>query len=105
LIRPSQIFTLEIDGRPTLAFEAVSLAQAGEICLDADLRSDLGALTSDGSPICAEGATLSTRLALESEIEAFKRAVTLAPPSDEPTMAFLVRIDGVVVIEIGPSHP
>ena len=44
-----QIFTLEIDGRPTLVFEAMGLAEASGICLDADLRSDLRALTSDGT--------------------------------------------------------
>jgi hypothetical protein len=41
--RSPQIFTLEINGRPTLVFEAMDLAEASEICLDADLRSDKGA--------------------------------------------------------------
>jgi hypothetical protein len=39
--RSAQIFTLEINGRPTLVFEAMGLAEACEISLDADLRSDL----------------------------------------------------------------
>jgi hypothetical protein len=99
---PSQIFTLEIDGRPTLVFEATEFAEATRICLDADLRSDLRALTSDGIPICTESAMLNPRPAVEEEVTAFERAVKLAPASDEPTMAFLVKIDGVIVVAVDP---
>jgi hypothetical protein len=99
--RPHQIFTLEINGKPTLVFEAMGLAEACEICLEADLRSDLSALTSDGIPICAENATLSPRPATQGEIAAFRRAVELAPPSEEPTMAFLIKIDGENAGEFG----
>jgi hypothetical protein len=97
------MFTVEINGKPTLVFEAMGLAEACEICLEADLRSDLSALTSDGIPICAENATLSPRPAAQEEIAAFRRAVELAPPSEEPTMAFLIKIDGVVVVAVGPG--
>jgi hypothetical protein len=103
LTGPLQIFTLEINDRPTLVFEAMDLADACEICRDADLRSDLSALTSDGIPVCAENATLSPRPAVQEEIAAFKRAVELAPTSDEPTMAFLIKIDGVMVVAVGPQ--
>ena len=44
--------------------------EAREICRDADLRSDLRALTSDGIPICAEDTTLSPRPATQEEIAA-----------------------------------
>jgi hypothetical protein len=98
-----QIFTLEINGRPTLVFEATGLAEASEICLDADLRSDLSELTSDGLSICAQDATLGPRPAMQEEIAAFKHAVELAPTSDEPTMAFLIKIDGVMVVAVGPQ--
>jgi hypothetical protein len=76
LTGPSQIFTLEINGRPTLVFEATGLAEA---------------------------ATLSSRPAVQKEISAFKHAVELAPASDEPTMAFLVKIDGVIVVAVPPQ--
>jgi hypothetical protein len=98
-----QIFTLEIDGKPVLVLEATGLAEACEICLDADLRTDLSALTSDGIPVCAEDAMLTARPALQVEIAAFRRAVELAPASDEPTMAFLIKIDGIVVVTTGPD--
>jgi hypothetical protein len=98
-----QIFTLEVNGKPTLVLEATGLAEAREICLDADLRTDLSALTSEGIPICVEDTTLTARPAVQAEIAAFKRAVELAPASDEPTMAFLIKIDGVVVVAVGPE--
>jgi hypothetical protein len=103
LAEPLQIFTIEINGRPTLVFDATGLAEASGICLDADLRSDLSALTSDGIPICAEDATLRPRPAVQEEIAAFKHAVKLAPASDEPTMAFLIKIDGVIVVTVDPE--
>jgi hypothetical protein len=100
--RPHRIFTLEINGKPTLVFEAMGLTEACEICFEADLRFDLSGLTSDGILICAENATLSPRPATQGEIAAFRRAVELAPPSEEPTMAFLIKIDGVVVVVAAP---
>ena len=99
---PSRIFTLEIDGRPTLAFEATGLPEANEICSDDSFRSDLHALTSNGVAICAEGATLAPRPAAQEEIAAFRRAVGLAPPSDEPTTVFLIKVDGVMVVAVDP---
>jgi hypothetical protein len=98
-----EIFTLEINGRPTLVFETIGAAEACEICRDADLRSDLSALTSGGAPICPEGAKLSSRPAVQEEIAAFERALELAPASEEPTMAFLIKIDGVIVVAVGPQ--
>jgi hypothetical protein len=97
------IFTLEVNGRPTLVFETAGPAEAREICLDTDLRSDLSALTSDGIPICSDGAILSSRPAVQEEIAAYKHAVRAAPASDGPTMAFLIKIDGVFVVAVGPQ--
>jgi hypothetical protein len=99
-----QVFVIEIDGRPTLAFEASDLAEAQEISGDADLRTDLVALTSDGAPVCAPGSTLVARAAAQDEIAAFQHAVGHAPASDQPTMAFLIKIDGVVVVTVGPDQ-
>jgi hypothetical protein len=96
-----QLFTLEVSGKAILVLEAKGPVEAHEICLDADLRIDLSALTSEGIPICAEGATLTARPAVPVEIAAFKRAVELAPLSDEPTMVFLVKIDGIIVVATG----
>jgi hypothetical protein len=89
--------------RRRLSFEAMGFAEACEICLDAELRLDLSALTSDGVAIYEEGATLAPRPAVQAEIAAFERAVELAPTSDEPTMAFLIKIDGMVVVAVDPE--
>jgi hypothetical protein len=101
---PLQVFVLDIDRRPTLAFEASDLSEAQEICRDADLRADLSALTSDGAPICQPNATLSPRAAAQEEIAAFRHAAERAPASDQPTMTFLIKIDGVVVVAVRPDH-
>ncbi len=98
-----QIFVLEIDGRPTLAFEAADVKQAREISGDADLRTDLCALTSAGVPICTGAAVLTARPANGDETRSFERAVHLAPASDEPTMAFLIQVDGVMVVFVDPD--
>ena len=99
-----QVFVLDIDRRPTLAFEAGSLAAAQEICRDADLRADLTAFTSDGVPVCAPNAMLSTRAAAQEEIAAFRHAVERAPASHQPTMTFLIKIDGIMVVTVGPEQ-
>jgi hypothetical protein len=99
-----QVFVLDIDRRPTLAFEADGLATAQEICRDADLRANLAALTSDGAPVCAPCSTLSLRVAAPEEIAAFRHAVERAPASGQPTMTFLIKIDGVMVVTVGPER-
>jgi len=35
---------------------------------------------------------------------AFKRAVELAPRSEQPTMTFLIEVDGVMVVAVGPEQ-
>jgi hypothetical protein len=37
----SRVFTLEVDGRPTLAFEAARTREAQQICKESWLRGDL----------------------------------------------------------------
>jgi len=98
------VFVLDIDGRPTLAFEADGAAEAQEIGGASELRADLAALTSDGVPLCAPHSTFSLRLAASEEIATFRHAVARAPASDQPTMTFLVKIDGVVVVTVGPEQ-
>jgi hypothetical protein len=98
-----QVFVLDVDRRPTLAFEALDLAEAQDICRDADLRTDLIALTSNGTPVCSSNSALVPRLAAQEEIAVFRHAVGQAPASDMPTMIFLIKIDGVMVITVAPE--
>jgi hypothetical protein len=98
------VFVLEIDGRPTLAFEARNLAEALLICGDADLRTDLMGLRSNGVLICSAESRINSRPAMQTEIEVFKHAIEAAPECDEPTMTFLIGIDGVMVVAVGPEQ-
>jgi hypothetical protein len=99
-----QVFVLDIDRKPTLAFEADGLAAAQEICGDADLRADLTTFTSDGALVRGPSSTLSLRAAVQEEIAAFRHAVERGPPSEQPTMTFLIKIDGVMVVTVGPER-
>lgn len=98
----NRVFTLDINGSPTLTFEASGIAEASQICADTDLRLDLSSLTSNGTAICTADARFGVRAASEPEVGAFQRAVQLAPPAEHPTMVFLIKVDGVVVVEIDP---
>ena len=46
------IWTLEVDGRPTLAFEAKRYREANELCYQHWLRVELGPQKLNGVPLC-----------------------------------------------------
>ena len=99
----AHIFVLDVDGRPTLVFEAADFNHARAICMDDVLRADLSTLTADGVPVCSANSNLQARPASSAEITAFEHAVRRAHPSDEPTMVFLIKLDGIVMIKIDPG--
>jgi hypothetical protein len=103
LMTAAQVFVLEIDGRPTLVFDAPDADIAGAMCVDDLLRTDLESMTTNGEPICAPNSRLAYRLASQREIAAFQHAHFRAPESDEPTMVFLINVDGIVMISVAPS--
>src|ERR1700716_2499196 len=57
------IFAIEVDGKPTLAFEAKRYSEAEAICGDEGLRAKLSLLKSGGVPLCGDNALLDVRLA------------------------------------------
>ena len=61
------IFTIDVDGKPTVTFEAEQLREAAELCKEEWLRADLNTLSSDGAPLCGIGSTMKARIASESE--------------------------------------
>ena len=89
----SRLFTLEIDGRPTLAFEGSRTREAQEICKGAWLRDDLIVLSSGGIPICGDRSKLSVRPATDEEVVIYKQAAELAKPTDDMVLAFLIELD------------
>jgi hypothetical protein len=88
------IYTIEVDGKPTLTF-AGHAREAAELCKEAWLRSELTELTSNGVPLCLPGSTLTSRIANEGEMAAYHEAAKEAKASDEILFAYLVELDGM----------
>ena len=90
----SLIFTIEVDGKPTVTFEARQLREAVELCKEEWLRADLNVLSSNGVPLCGIGSKLRARMANEFE-RADEEAAQQTYPTDEILFAYLVELDGV----------
>jgi hypothetical protein len=88
-----KVFTVEIDGQPTLALDAPDMAFAQGICALPEFRLDLAAITANASPIFPIGARLSLREASITEANAFKEATQMLPSSSEMTFVFLIKTD------------
>lgn len=86
------IFALEVDGKPTIAFEAKNFREASELRNEEWLRSDLIALTTNGAPLCTPTATLSVRRADEAETQAYREAA-LQAQTEDLILAYLVDLD------------
>lgn len=98
-----KVFTLEIDGQAIMVFDADSIEEARGICALPEFRADLGELKRHGKPLIGDLAIFAARDATANEIVTFNYAMTGAGPSDGPTMAFLVPVDGMVVTIIQPE--
>jgi hypothetical protein len=85
---------MEIDGRPTIAFEANSLREASELCKQDWLRADLNVLKSNGVPLCGPSAKLRVRMGNETETQTYRAAEREVQASDDLVLAYLVELDG-----------
>jgi hypothetical protein len=54
----SGVFTLEVDGRPILTFEASRVREAQQLRKESGLRANLTALMSNGVPLMSADAAL-----------------------------------------------
>jgi hypothetical protein len=97
----SRVFTLEVDGRPTLSFEATSAREAMGIRKEVWLRVDLSSQLSNGIPLCSAKSKLSIRPANVEEAIVFSVAASEAKPSDDMLLAYLVDLDSVRFVELG----
>jgi hypothetical protein len=88
------IFTIEVDGKPTLAFGAKRYSEAEAICGDQGLRAKLNLLKSGGVPICGDNALLDVRLAHPDEAAFYKQAVGASQSTDDLMLVYLVEVDG-----------
>lgn len=67
----SRTFALEVDGKPTLVFEARTVRQAQELCKESWLHDDLVSLTSEGAPLCGARSKMSVLPATAAEAAIF----------------------------------
>ena len=89
-----RVFVLDVDGKPTLAFEARNQMEARELCRELWLRVDLSSLSSNGIPLCDANSRLTARLATAEEAKVFGEAAKIAASSsDELVLAYLVELD------------
>jgi hypothetical protein len=89
------IWTLEIDGRPTLAFEAMKYREADEICHQEWLRLELGQRKINDVPLCDADSHLRIRLARPAEMLLYRRAAEANKLSDN-NPAYLIELDVIV---------
>jgi hypothetical protein len=90
----SRVFTLEVDGWPTLSFEASGTREALGIRNELWLRDDLISQTSKGIPLCSAKSKPSVRPANVEEAIVFSEAAVEAKASDDMLLAYLVELDG-----------
>ena len=92
----SRVFTLLVDGKPTLAFEARNTQEAQQLRKEPWLRSDLQSLKSNGTQLGTANSSLSVRTANQEEASLFTKAVAEAPAAEAEDMvlAYLVELDG-----------
>jgi hypothetical protein len=93
-VQIASIFTLDIDGSPTIAFEAKNMAEARGLCKEQWLLDDLGSLSSDGLVLRGIGAKLAVRRASERETQVYREAERSVEASDDLLLAYLVELDG-----------
>ena len=90
----SRVFTLLVDGKPTLAFEARNIQEAQQLCKEPWLRSDLQSLKSNGTQLGTASSILSVRTANQEEASLFTKAVAEAPAeAEDMVLAYLVELD------------
>jgi|SRR5215207_11710277 hypothetical protein len=88
------IFTIEINGRPTLALQAKRHKDAEHLCEHGRLRTELSTITSHGTPLCDASATMTVRLATAEEALLYRRATQSTEPSSDTNVVYLVDLDG-----------
>jgi hypothetical protein len=88
------IFTIEIDGKPTLAFGAKRYSEAEDICRDEALRAKLSLLKSGDVQICGDNALLDVRLAHPDEAAFYRQTAGTSQSTDDLLLVYLVELDG-----------
>jgi hypothetical protein len=88
------IFTIEIDGRPTLVVQAKKHREVEALCEEDGLRANVSGLTSHGVPLCDDRSILRVRLARPDEAALYRQATEGHKPSGELRIVYLADVDG-----------
>ena len=88
------IFTVEINGTPAVALQAERHKDAESLCEQDRFRTDLGRLTSNGTPLWDANAIMKVRLATPAEAVLYRQATQSAEPSDDINVVYMVDLDG-----------
>jgi len=86
------IFTIEVDGKPVLAFGAKRYSEAQAICTDEQLRTKLSSLKSGAVPLCGDNTILRVRLAHPKEAARYRQATSQS--IEDLILVYLVKLDG-----------
>ena len=78
------IFTIEVDGKPTIALEAKRYSEAEAICRDEGLRAKLSSLKSGEVPVCGDNSILDVRLSHPDEAALLDKR---RPRQNQPTIS------------------
>ena len=89
------IWTLEVDGRPTLAFEARKYHEANELRHAEWLRVELGLQKFNSVPLCGADSRLRIRLARAAEMVLYRQAAEAGNSSDDTMLVYLIELDDV----------
>jgi hypothetical protein len=90
---PGLVYTILVDGKPIVAFEANG-REAAELCKEEWFRAELSALNSSGEPICGTGSKLQARTAIEKEMAEYRQGSKEAEDSDDLMFVYLIDLDG-----------
>jgi hypothetical protein len=89
------IFTVEIDGKPIVAFEAKNQTQAQQLLKESWFQDDLLALKTGNAPLWDGKQPLRVRKAIEAEVASYRGiAAEAEEAAGDIVLAFLVPLDG-----------
>ena len=89
------MFTIEIDGKPTLALEAKKHSEAENISEQPTLRTSLTALKSNGVPLCEENSLFKVRLARPAEAAIYRQSIESTKSLDGLKVVYLLDVDEI----------
>jgi hypothetical protein len=90
----SRIFTIEVDGKPTVVFEVSSWSEAKALSREEWFRADLSLQMSAGAPLSISTSNYRARYALPDEITAFEQhRAAMDRKADDLALVYLVGLD------------